>query len=70
MVEAKSTSYLLIAGGANEQEVAFNQLFAETVGERANLWVVPEAGHTEAFSRYQDEYERRVIEFFKSTLSN
>jgi fermentation-respiration switch protein FrsA (DUF1100 family) len=40
------------------------------IDERARLWIVPEAGHTDAFSRYPDEYERRVIEFFESTWSN
>jgi pimeloyl-ACP methyl ester carboxylesterase len=64
MVEATSTRFLLIAGGANDLEVRFNELFAETVGPRATLWVAPGASHTGAFSRYPDEYERRVIEFF------
>lgn len=68
IVAAKATSFLLIAGETNAQEVAFNKLFAETLSERATLWVAPGAGHTEAFGRYLDEYEQRVIDFFESTL--
>jgi hypothetical protein len=68
MVEAQSTAYLLIAGGSNDLEVAFNELFAETVGERAALWVAPGAAHTGAFSRYGDEYEKRVVAFFDAAL--
>jgi len=68
MVEAKSTAFLLIAGGSQGQEVAFNELFAQMVGERAALWVAPGAPHTGAFSRYPDEYEQRVIAFFDSAL--
>jgi pimeloyl-ACP methyl ester carboxylesterase len=68
MLAAQSTAYLLIAGGANQLEVDFNELFAGTVGERARLWVAPGAGHTGAFARYGDEYEQRVIAFFEETL--
>jgi uncharacterized protein len=68
MMEAKDTSFLLIAGGANALEVEFNQLFASTVGERARLWIAPGAPHTGAFDRYGSEYEQRVIAFFDETL--
>ncbi len=68
MVEAQSTRFLLIAGGANALEVAFNELFVTTVGERATLWVAPGAQHIGAFGMYGDEYERRVIAFLDETL--
>lgn len=68
MVEAKSTSYLLIAGGANALEVDFNQLFADTLDERATLWIAPNAPHTGAFGRYPEEYEQRVITFLNKAL--
>lgn len=67
MVEADSTEFLLIAGGAVPREVAFGEVFAETVGERVRLWVAPDAGHTGAFGRYPEEYEQRVIAFFDAT---
>ena len=68
MVEAEGTTFLLIAAGSDTQEVDFNTLFAETVGERATLWVAPDASHTGAFKRYPDEYKRRVIAFFDAAL--
>jgi hypothetical protein len=64
MQAAASTRFLLIAAGANAQEVAFNQLFAQTVGQRATLWVAPNASHTGAFGMYPQDYEARVIGFF------
>jgi len=69
MVAAKSTPFLLVAAGANLLEVEFNRLFAETVGERVELWVAPDVEHTAAFKRYPDEYEQRVIAFFDRTLA-
>lgn len=68
MVAAPSTRFLLIAGGANALEVQFNELFAAAAGERATLWVAPDAAHTGAFGLYRDEYEQRVITFFDTQL--
>ncbi len=68
MIEAKSTEFLLIAGGDMPTEIAFGEVFAETVGERVKLWIAPKAGHTGAFGRYPDEYEERVIAFFDTAL--
>lgn len=68
MVEADSTRYMLIAGGGDSQEVAFNELFADAVGERAELWVAPGVPHTGALARYPEEYERLVIGFFDAAL--
>jgi len=69
MTAAESAQFLQIAGGANELEVAFNQLFKDTLGERATLWVAPEAEHTTAYSLYPQEYEQRLIEFFAGALA-
>jgi len=68
MAAAESTRFLLIAGGSVPREVAFNEVFAWTVGERALLWVAPDAGHTGAFGRHPGEYEERVIAFFDAAL--
>jgi hypothetical protein len=45
-----------------------NKVFADAVGERAALWIAPDAPHTGAFGRYPDEYEQRVVAFFEATL--
>ena len=68
MVEAETTAFLLIAAGNNGQEVDFNELFAETLGARATLWIAPDVAHTDAFERYPDEYEQRVFAFFDTAL--
>jgi fermentation-respiration switch protein FrsA (DUF1100 family) len=38
------------------------------LGERAALWIAPDADHVQAFGRHPEEYERRVIEFFDAAL--
>jgi pimeloyl-ACP methyl ester carboxylesterase len=68
---ADGTSFLLIAAGTSAEEIDYNTLFAEAIGEqRADLWIVPDAGHTAGFSRYPEDYEQRVIDFFEQTLIN
>ncbi len=68
MVAAETTAFLLVAAGKDEQEVKFNTLFAETVGARVDLWVVPDASHTGAFKKYPAEYEQRVIGFLEGAM--
>ena len=70
MIAAPSTSYLLIAGGGNQREVAFNELFAASTPDRSQLWIAPEASHTGAFGLYPEEYEQRVIAFFDRVVLN
>ncbi|MCL4830744.1 MAG: alpha/beta fold hydrolase [Caldilinea sp.] len=70
MIEADATQFLLIAGGANAREVAYNQLFQATLGDRAALWIAPDAAHTAAFVRHPEEYERRVLDFLQAQLVN
>lgn len=68
LIAAPSTAYLFIAGGDNDREVAFNELFAAAVPDRSELWIAPQAPHTGALALYPDEYEQRVITFFNATL--
>ncbi len=70
MIAAPSTSYLLITGGDNQMEVAFNELFAASTPGRSQLWIAPNAPHTGAFGMYPDEYEQRVMAFFDQALLN
>jgi hypothetical protein len=67
---AEATRLLLIAAGNNSAEVAYNQMFASAVGERATLWVVPGVGHTQAFASVPEAYEQQVMDFFQATLLN
>jgi pimeloyl-ACP methyl ester carboxylesterase len=68
MVASGDTQFLLIAAGNNEQETAFNRVFAQTLGSRASLWVAPNASHTAAFSMYPEEYKGRLLAFFDAAL--
>jgi dienelactone hydrolase len=68
MIEAGDASFLLIAAGEDEQEVAFNRLFAKTLGSRAELWIATGVEHTGAYAGYPDDYEARVVGFFDREL--
>ncbi|MBE2271623.1 MAG: alpha/beta hydrolase [Anaerolinea sp.] len=65
---AEGTYFLFIAAGNVDEEIAFNQFYQDAVGERGDLWIVPNAGHTGGFGSVPEEYERRVIEFFRAHL--
>ena len=68
MVRAAWTSFLLVAAGENDQEVASNEIFTQALGGQAELWVAPGVAHTGAYSRHPDEYERRLLAFLDSRL--
>lgn len=68
MTQASTTEFLLVAAGEDDLEVKFNRLFADTLGERAQLWIALGASHTGAFGLYPDVYEQRVLDFFGSSL--
>jgi pimeloyl-ACP methyl ester carboxylesterase len=43
MLAAPTTAFLLIAGGNDEREVAFNEVFAAATPDRSQLWIAPAA---------------------------
>jgi len=63
---AVGTRLLLIAAEEKGGEVDYNRMFAEAAPGRAELWAVPKAGHTQAFSLYPEEYKQRVLDFLGS----
>ena len=65
---AGDARFLLIAAENEAHEAPYNEVFAEAVGERAEVWVVPDAGHTQGLRRAGAEYEQRVIGFFEAAL--
>lgn len=69
MLAAPDVPLLLIAGENEPLEEPYNTLFAGEVGDRATVWVVPNAGHTQGFAIAQDEYEQRVLDFFATVLA-
>lgn len=69
ITQAQDARFLFIAAGSEKDEIEYNTHFQETVGERAELWVVPGVGHISAFAGYPKEYEERVIAFLESALN-
>ena len=60
----------LIVWGEDGQpaEKVLGPTYAEAAGDAASSWEVPGATHTGGIDAAPDEYERRVIAFFDSTL--
>lgn len=40
----------------------------EKAGQPKELWVIPGAGHGESYGLYSDEYQNKIVEFFKKNL--
>jgi pimeloyl-ACP methyl ester carboxylesterase len=59
IADAPDVRLLLIASGRDPDEAAYNTRFAAVAGDRAQLWVVPDVGHTGAFVGHPDEYGQR-----------
>lgn len=70
MTQAASTRFFVIAAGQEDDEVAFNTFFQQTLPDRCQLWVISEAAHTGGLSAAPLTYEQRVLNFFNSTLLN
>ena len=45
-----------------------NRQFYEHAGPTAQLWELPEAGHTGGIFAYPKEYGERMVSFFNTTL--
>jgi pimeloyl-ACP methyl ester carboxylesterase len=59
---------LLIAGGADADEVAIVQNYFENAGKPKEYWAVPGAGHTGGWDAESEEYERRAAAIFEAGL--
>ncbi len=68
--QAPSTHFLLIAARNTPYEVAYAGVYADAAPGRAEQWIIPTGGHTGGFPNYPDEYETRVVRFFRSVLLN
>jgi uncharacterized protein len=65
---SETSAFLLIAAGEDATEVAFNEVFADALGDRATLWVVPGVAHTGGFASDPAGYELRVVTFLDAAL--
>ncbi len=61
---------VLIINGERDNQIPPENAYS--LFERANqpkeLWIIPEAGHGEGLGIYFEEYQKRVIDFFKRNL--
>jgi fermentation-respiration switch protein FrsA (DUF1100 family) len=68
-IQANDTSrLLLIAAGNVQDEIDYNTMFAEAAAGRAEVWVVPDVGHTEGWDTHRAEYTQRILDFFEFAL--
>jgi pimeloyl-ACP methyl ester carboxylesterase len=65
-----STHFLFIAVQDTPNEVEYADVYADAAPGRAEQWIISTGGHIGGFTNYPDEYERRVIGFFRSVLLN
>ncbi len=68
--EDLAPAHAFIVWGEDGQpaEKVLGPTYAEAAGDAATSWEVPGAGHTGGIDAQPDEYERRVVAFFDSTL--
>jgi uncharacterized protein len=59
---------LLIAGGREPGEVEVNRRYQAEAGPTAELYEIPDAGHTSGMHVHPREYEARVVEFLDRSL--
>ncbi len=66
---AADTRFLLIAAGTKPNESAYGALYEVAANGRAELWTIPNVGHTQGLSVTPEEYRSRVLAFFQETLA-
>lgn len=68
IADTEATRFLIIAAGSVPDEGDYSTVFRDAAAGRADVWIAPGVGHTQAFRRLPDEYTQRVIGFFEETL--
>ena len=59
---------LLVASGGFEQEIPANRIYREHAGATAELYELPDAGHTGGLRKHPAAYEARTIAFLDRAL--
>jgi uncharacterized protein len=59
---------LLISAGGDPDETPVNRAYLEAAGPSAELYSIPEAGHTSGLTARPEEYEARVTAFLERAL--
>ncbi|MCK6578842.1 MAG: hypothetical protein L6Q98_12110 [Anaerolineae bacterium] len=63
-----SRPLMLVAGGLDPFEAAFNRAHAPHLGENGGLWVIENAGHVGGLWAAPEDYRQRMIAFFDDAL--
>jgi uncharacterized protein len=66
--ELEGRPVLLIASGGRGEEIPVNRMYADAAGSTAQLYEIPEAGHTGGLRVRPAAYEQRVIGFLDRAL--
>ena len=61
---------LLIAAGGRPDEIPVNRAYRAAAGASAELWEIPEAGHTKGLEARPAEYARRVTAFLDRAIAS
>lgn len=59
---------VLVAGAQDDFERRVNQRYADIAGSKAQVWIIPDAGHVGGLAAHPVEYTRRMLAFFQATL--
>ena len=59
---------LLIAAGSDAAEIPTNRRYREAAGPAAELYEIPDAGHTGGIKSHPREYEARVVSFLDRAM--
>lgn len=68
MAGATDTSFLLIEAGNVHQEAEYGDMLAESAQGRAQQWQIPGVSHVGGHQAMPEEYEKKVIGFFREHL--
>jgi fermentation-respiration switch protein FrsA (DUF1100 family) len=67
--QSAGTRFLLIAAGNVPNESSYGALYETAAKGRAELWTVPNAGHTQGLFVSPEEYRSRVLAFFQDAFT-
>ena len=68
LAELDRPEMVIIAGGLDDFEHRVSQKYASVVGANAQIWLIEDAWHVGGPAIIPDEYSRRMLEFFKTSL--
>lgn len=70
VIDRISPTPLLLIHGTADQVVPYHhsQLLFDQAKEPKLLWTVKGGDHTEAFTRFRDEYKNQLLQFYKNAL--